>query len=192
MMSRPSTTSGFRLEALTNAGKQKAGRKFAKTSRPLRKASRPASGRLSRAVPAHFGPPTAPSRTASDRRACSSVSSFNGVPWASKDAPPTSPSSNRRSGARTSTRRRTSATTSGPIPSPGNNSKVCFTSALHSCSDKFVLWHLVATTTQPSNTVACGRRPGQVDLGKLSHPRVEGPTCRVRVVWVCSGYQSCP
>ena len=44
-------------------------------------------------VVSHFGPPTAPSRTASAARQAASTSSVSAVPWASMLAPPNSCSS---------------------------------------------------------------------------------------------------
>ena len=66
-----------------------------------------------------------PSRTASEPAQASSTSSVRAVPWASIDAPPTRCSCQATarpwSGATASTVSRATATTSGPIPSPGSS-----------------------------------------------------------------------
>jgi hypothetical protein len=60
--------------------KAKAGRRLAKPPSAARICSRPASGRLSGGRELNSLPPTAPSRTASDRARLSSVSAGSGVP----------------------------------------------------------------------------------------------------------------
>ena len=55
----------FRVEASTSASKTIAGRRLAKSSMSLRRRSRPRSGFTSKGRLSHFGPPTAPSSTAS-------------------------------------------------------------------------------------------------------------------------------
>jgi hypothetical protein len=54
----------------------------------LRSASSPRSGRCAGASASHFGPPTAPSSTASAREQSASVSSGSGAPVASIALPP--------------------------------------------------------------------------------------------------------
>ena len=64
-------------------------RRFANSPSPLRRPSRPCSGRgLSGSVVSHFGPPTAQSSTASDWRHASSTSSVSAAPCSSIEAPP--------------------------------------------------------------------------------------------------------
>ena len=92
----------------TSAGLGRTGRRFAYRPRPLRSPSRPCSGRgASGSVVSHFGPPTAPSSTASAARQASSTSSVSAVPWASIEAPPTrcSVSSNSPSASSSAARR---------------------------------------------------------------------------------------
>src|SRR6185369_7262199 len=130
MKSRPSTTERFRLEASANGWKHSAGRRLANTPIPARKASRPASGRLSRGAPAHCGPPTAPISTALAAFAAARVSSVSGTPCWSKLIPPNARSSTARPGASLPATRRTCAVTSGPIPSPGRSSRSVIWKAL--------------------------------------------------------------
>src|SRR5262245_8999702 len=77
----------------------------------------PASGRT--AAPSHFGPPTAPSSTASATRQAASVSAGSGSPASSIAAPPKACSSTASSSGSTASTRTATAITSGPIPSPG-------------------------------------------------------------------------
>ena len=84
--------------ASTSAGLGRTGRRFAYRPRPLRRPRRPCSGRgASGSVVSHFGPPTAPSSTASAPRHASSTSSVRAVPCASIEAPPTGCSANSNS-----------------------------------------------------------------------------------------------
>src|SRR5476651_2133356 len=78
---------------------------------------------MSRSILSHFGPPTAPSSTASAARARSRVSSARGTPCLSMAAPPITSWLNSKprlylvlATSRTLT---ASAMISGPIPSPG-------------------------------------------------------------------------
>src|SRR3712207_3926394 len=115
----PSMTSRLSGLASSSEAKGLTGRRFANRPRPSRIPSSPCSGRgLSGSVVSHFGPPTAPSRTASESRQPARVSSGRAEPVASIAAPPTRYSVNEKpsSALRTST---AEATTSGPIPSPG-------------------------------------------------------------------------
>ena len=65
-------------------GLTRTGRRFANSSSPLRSPRRPCSGRgASGSVVSHFGPPTAPSSTASAERQRSSTSGSSGVPCSS-------------------------------------------------------------------------------------------------------------
>src|SRR5512147_1537966 len=122
MMSRPRTISGFSVEASTSASKTTAGRRLANSSISLRSRSKPRSGLISNGSRSHFGPPTAPSRTASAASASAIVLSVIGTPCASIEAPPTSPCETSKPMPRLrsshSMTRRTSAITSGPMPSP--------------------------------------------------------------------------
>ena len=71
-------------------GSTRTGRRFANSSSPLRSPSRPCSGRgASGSVVSHFGPPTAPSSTASAERQRSSTSGSSGTPCSSIERPPT-------------------------------------------------------------------------------------------------------
>ena len=82
-------------------GLTRTGRRFANSSRPLRSPSRPCSGRgASGSVVSHFGPPTAPSSTASAARQRSSTSGSSGVPCSSIEAPPTGQLLDLEAGAR--------------------------------------------------------------------------------------------
>ena len=72
------------------------GRRLANTCMPLRRASRPFSGRRAGSTPSHFGPPTLPMSTASAALHLASVSSVSGKPKASMDAPPSAHSSKRK------------------------------------------------------------------------------------------------
>src|SRR5690554_432796 len=122
-MSRPATTSGLRVEAAASCGYSRAGRRLPNRPSCERIFSRPRSGRMAGSIVSHFGPPTAPSRMASDWRARSRVSSANGTPYLSRAAPPSSSwlSSISRpyfSSAACSTLT-ASVMISGPMPSPG-------------------------------------------------------------------------
>src|ERR1700742_1245207 len=86
---------------------------------PLRRPSSPCSGRGALgSVVSHFGPPTAPSRTASDALQASSTSSVRATPCSSIEQPPISRSSKENSPSELSSSI-AAATISGPIPSPG-------------------------------------------------------------------------
>ena len=130
MISRPLTTSSLRVEALAKASKTRAGRKLANKPSSLRIPRRPRSGCRLKGSDSHLGPPTAPNKIASEFFAAESVSSGNGCPVASMAAPPINPSFTSNLTERRwpiqSTTRRTSAITSGPIPSPGNKSSFLF------------------------------------------------------------------
>ena len=123
-MSSPRTTSGFRVDAPASCGQETAGRRFAKTPSSDRRASSPRSGRMLRSIPSHRGPPTAPSRMASQARARSSVPPGSGTPQASTASPPIGACSISKPGSasprRASRTFSASATISGPIPSPGS------------------------------------------------------------------------
>src|SRR6266446_592685 len=122
-MSSPDTTSGLSVEASFSASKQIAGRKFANSSRSLRRRRSPRSGFLSKELLSHLGPPTAPNRTASAACAKRIVASLTATPSASSAAPPTSARSIENDRPRFFaiqwTTRSVSAITSGPMPSPG-------------------------------------------------------------------------
>ena len=66
IISRPSIISFFNADASTRAGKHIAGRRLANKSKSFLNLKRPASGLFSYSTFSHFGPPTAPKRTASD------------------------------------------------------------------------------------------------------------------------------
>ena len=109
-----------------------AGRRFAYTFMPPRKPRSAFSGRISGATLSHFGPPTAPSSTASDARQISSWSFGSGFCRLSIAAPPATTCLYTNSCpyffATASSTRTASATTSGPIPSPGISAIVFFIS----------------------------------------------------------------
>src|ERR1700730_4736033 len=116
----PSILSRRSGEASYSAGCGLTGLRFAYSRSPLRNPSNPCSGLgCSGSVVSHFGPPTAASRTASERRQALSTSSGSGVPWASIEAPPKEGSSNSNSATAPSTSS-VGAMISGPIPSPGS------------------------------------------------------------------------
>src|SRR3954447_6369709 len=105
--------------ASSRASLGRTGRRLANRPRPLRRPSRPCSGRgLSGSVVSHLGPPTAQSRTASDCRHASRTSSVRAVPCSSIEAPPTRCSVISKSPSSLSTLT-AAAPISGPIPSPG-------------------------------------------------------------------------
>src|SRR5579875_1746148 len=117
--STPSISWARSGEASARAGNGLTGRRLAYRPRPLRRPSRPCSGRgACGSVESQRGPPTAASRTASAERAAASVSSLSATPQASIAAPPIRCSSKSKS---PSSRRMLSvgAMISGPIPSPG-------------------------------------------------------------------------
>ena len=122
IISRPATTSFFNDEKSAKASKHCAGRKLAKRSISLRKRNKPRSGFTLKSRSSYFGPPTAPSKTASTSWALAIVSSCSGVPCASYAQPPTKSSNTSKGRARLapyqSITLRTSVITSGPIPSP--------------------------------------------------------------------------
>ena len=99
------------------------GRRLAYRPSPLRMASNPCSGRTLALGSSHFGPPTAPSSTASAPRHSSSVSSGSAVPvWSIAQPPIRASRVTKTCPQRLGDRGQDSvacATTSGPIPSPG-------------------------------------------------------------------------
>src|SRR4051812_2955531 len=118
-MSVPSISSRLSGLASSSAANGLTGRRLANRPRPARRPSSPCSGRgASGSVVSHFGPPTAPSSTASASRQPARVSSGRGDPVASIAAPPTKYSENVNPSSALSTST-AEATTSGPIPSPG-------------------------------------------------------------------------
>ena len=103
----PSIRSRLSGLASSSAGLGRTGRRLANRPRPLRRPSRPCSGRgAAGSVVSHLGPPTAASSTASAPRQASSTSSVSAVPCASIDAPPISRSSNSKSPERCRARAR--------------------------------------------------------------------------------------
>ena len=65
---------GRKGEAEIRLGSGRIGRRLANRSRPFRKPSKPCSGRIDAEGSSHFGPPTAPNRTASEFLQASRVS----------------------------------------------------------------------------------------------------------------------
>ena len=122
-MSTPASSSGRSGEEATSVGWTMIGRRLANRPSPPRSAKSACSGRTVALGSDHFGPPTAPSRTASDARQASRSSSRIATPKASIAAPPTTSSdqstANPNRAPAASTTRRAAATTSGPTPSPG-------------------------------------------------------------------------
>ena len=121
-MSRPSITSGFSVEAASRPGNTVAGRKLANSPSSWRNRSSPCSGRLARGAVSNRGSPTAPNSIASADRAAASVRGGSGSSFASSAAPPIGASRNSncsQSKAPAFSTRTASATTSGPMPSPG-------------------------------------------------------------------------
>ena len=94
MMSVPAITSGLSGEASAIDGSVLTGRRFAKTPSARRSSSRPCSGRTGSDGSDHFGPPTAPSSTASLPRQASIVCAGSAEAEASIAAPPISASTN--------------------------------------------------------------------------------------------------
>src|SRR5690606_30954438 len=105
-----------------------AGRRLPNSPSCERIFSRPRSGRMAGSMVSHFGPPTAPSSTASAARARSRVSSASGTPYLSMAAPPNSSKASSKPRANLSLARfstlTASAMISGPIPSPGRT-RIC-------------------------------------------------------------------
>ena len=123
-MSTPCNRFCFIGDAPASSSKICTGRRFANTPSSARSASSPCSGLILAFGSDHFGPPTAPSNTASLSRQLATVSSGNGLLSASIAAPPISCSENRKlcpndSPMRVRTRL-PSLETSGPIPSPAS------------------------------------------------------------------------
>src|SRR5690606_28448510 len=122
--STPASRCGLIGEAPMVAACGRTGRRLAYRPSALRIASRPCSGRTVALGSDHFGPPTAPSSTASARLQASSVAGGSGSPCRSIAMPPMSCSLNWKSCPwRAPTARSTStaaAVTSGPMPSPGS------------------------------------------------------------------------
>ena len=83
MISKPETTSGFKEEKSARASKHCAGLKFEYRSISFLSLRRPLSGFKLKSKLSYFGPPTAPSRTASTSSAFFIVSSWRGIPCAS-------------------------------------------------------------------------------------------------------------
>src|SRR4051794_28273646 len=125
----PSMRSRLSGLASSRASKGLTGRRLANSPRPSRRPSSPCSGRgRCASVVSHFGPPTAPRRTASASRQPAKVSSGSGDPVASIAAPPIEYSENVKSPSALSTST-AEATTSRPIPSPGRRAIVALMAA---------------------------------------------------------------
>src|SRR3954454_22229785 len=125
----PSMRSRLSGLASSRASKGLTGRRLANSPRPSRRPSSPCSGRGGCASGvSHFGPPTAPRRTASAARQPAKVSSGSGDPVASIAAPPIEYSENVKSPSALSTST-AEATTSRPIPSPGRRAIVALMAA---------------------------------------------------------------
>ena len=112
-------------EALDMDSSTTTGRRLQNASSSLRSLRSPDSGRKSDGWESHAGPPTAPKNTASADLQASRVSSGSGAPVASIAAPPIVYSLNSNpevfSLATASSTRLAACVTSGPTPSPGNN-----------------------------------------------------------------------
>ena len=80
--------SSFKGQAALSWGKITAGRRFAKTFIPPLNPNNPFSGRKAGSTLSHFGPPTAPSKTASELRQIFNCSSGSGCPNLSIAEPP--------------------------------------------------------------------------------------------------------
>src|SRR5271170_2557132 len=115
----PSIRSRRSGEAPYSAGSGLTGRRFAYSPSPLRRPSRPCSGRgFCGSVVSHLGPPTAASSTASASRHACSTSSVSATPSTSIEAPPNRYSSNSKSPS-VSSSSSVGSMISGPMPSPG-------------------------------------------------------------------------
>ena len=127
-MSRPEIILDLREEASTRAGNTMAGLRLANKSISFLNLRRPFSGLFSNSTPSYFGLPTAPNKIASASIASANVSSERGVPYLSKEAPPTKPSFKLKLillfFANQSTTLKVSLITSGPTPSPGRTINV--------------------------------------------------------------------
>src|SRR6185369_11497227 len=134
-MSTPSSSSRLSGAALTSAGCTAIG---------LRLANIPSSGRTVLCGLSHFGPPTAPSRTASLRLASSRLAAGSATPSRSMALPPITASLNSscrpNRPAHSSSTARACAVTSGPIPSPGSTAML--TRSMSSSSRSLVLHRL--------------------------------------------------
>ena len=130
MMSVPSMTSGRSGLLTVNSLNEKHGRRFANPPSAARIANNPPSGRLSGASELNSLPPTAPSKTASDASAASSVSWGSGVPSATMATPPMRFSINVKSWPPSAAVSFNTATaslvTSGPMPSPATTNIFSF------------------------------------------------------------------
>src|SRR5712691_1568562 len=128
--SRSPRRSGFNGEIPRSGSSNLTGRTLTKSPRPLRNPSNPLSGRFPTGSASHFGPPTAPRKTASALRQASSVWLGSGVPAASMPTPPigSSVNSNWWLNSCADSRRTDAAArvTSGPMPSPGRSTMVFF------------------------------------------------------------------
>src|SRR6267378_3513614 len=128
--SRSPRRSGLRGEIPFSGSRSFTGRTLTYSPSPFRKPSSPLSGRFPTSSESHFGPPTAPRKTASAFPQASSVSFGRGVPAASMAAPPIGSSWNSNSWLNSCavSRRIVAAArdTSGPMPSPGNRTMVFF------------------------------------------------------------------
>src|SRR6266446_3005743 len=168
-MSSPDTTSGLSVEASFSASKQIAGRKFANSSRSLRRRRSPRSGFLSKELLSHLGPPTAPNRTASAACARFIVASVTATPSASSAAPPTNARSIEKDRPRFFAiqwmTRSVSAITSGPMPSPGKN-KILYVMLLSFAEGEYSQLHprfgLFAARLECGNLVLVAQR--QLDV----------------------------
>ena len=133
-MSTPSSTSGFNTLDSIRLGYTFTGRMLANTPISARSCKRPSSGLMFAVGSSHFGPPTAPNRTASDDPANSRTSSKRGVPCLSIDIPPTSPYVKLNVCPKAFETALSTLTlsfvTSGPIPSPPSTAMLNSTTIL--------------------------------------------------------------
>ena len=139
-ISKPDTISGFKLEASANCGYKIAGRKLPNRPNSERIPNKPFSGRIAISRPSHLGPPTAPSKIASQALALDKVSSGNGLPVASMALPPNKAESMFKSRPNLSLQASSTLTASlmisGPMPSPGITNTLCVMSLLPYLSTK--------------------------------------------------------
>ena len=128
MRSTPSQHFGLERRGVAQGRVQRDRAQFAKTPSSWRSRSSPASGRTLASGSDHFGPPIAPSSTASARRQPASVAAGSGSPVASMAAPPNGAGFERELVAEAARDRLEHAhafgVTSGPMPSPARTAIV--------------------------------------------------------------------
>jgi len=157
-MSTPANTSGRRVLAEASAGTTFTGPEVGEQAQLFAQPQESLLRRTAARGSLHFGPPTAPSSTASPARQAASDSSGSGSPVSSMAIPPTSASVKvnvwPKRAATASSTLRPSATTSGPMPSAGKKGdRSLHTDSLINCGGK---------GRRPAGNPAGGKRRLQV------------------------------